>query len=303
MECPACQSAAGHKPTDKAIATRIASYGLWTCDACSTSFAMPRVPAPAGWYAEVGEYYGWRWEFDVCLAELKQRLPPGSSVMEIGCGEGRFLERVRESGFRALGNDLNTTALEEARRKGLQVVAGELSQVSRTVPPGSLDAIVLFHVLEHVGAPGAFARQLGLLLKPDGFLILSIPNPNRARARIAHEFWDYPPHHLTRFSLEGLVRLLADAGFHVLRTAEQPLDTNVYRLASIRANHLAFGDRAEGAEAFAAAWNREDVARMSAPARYARKVVPFLKSIPLAISACRTGRGTALYAAARKLTV
>src|SRR6266851_10240177 len=111
MECPACHSEAPHPRDPKPIVTPVDSYAMWTCAVCATQFAMPRNPAPGEWYADTREWYGWRWEFDECLAEMKHVLPPAGKILEIGCGEGGVLQRASELGFKVIGNDINSAAL------------------------------------------------------------------------------------------------------------------------------------------------------------------------------------------------
>ena len=74
-----------------------------------------------------------------------------------------------------------------------------------------LDAVVLWHVLEHLDDPLGALERVRSWLKPGGLVLLGVPNPASVQARIAGPGWlhfDAPRHrvHLTPRGLESLVR-------------------------------------------------------------------------------------------------
>lgn len=104
---------------------------------------------------------------------LARRLPP-AKVLEIGCAHGGYVALMRWAGYDASGTEMSPWVVNYARETfGVPVTTGTIEQQS--IPAGSLDAIVLNDVIEHlpdpVGTLGACAR----LLKPDGLLIIQTP--------------------------------------------------------------------------------------------------------------------------------
>jgi len=81
------------------------------------------------------------------------------------------------------------------QRKGLAVTEGDVLQVLRDLPPGSLGAVAAIHVLEHLppsvwmGVIEASARAL----RPGGMLLVECPNPDSLRVG-AGLFWVDPTH-------------------------------------------------------------------------------------------------------------
>ena len=75
------------------------------------------------------------------------RSPPGS-VLDVGCGDGRRLVRLRELGWRVQGQDVDPRASEAAQRAGITVHLGPLETLQ-----GEFDAVVMSHVIEHVHDP------------------------------------------------------------------------------------------------------------------------------------------------------
>jgi SAM-dependent methyltransferase len=290
-ECPACGSIgtdntvglAGHSPA--AVGLESASgYSMRHCESCHTEFALPRKAADGAHYHDFGEFYGWRWEFSKCLADLAYLVGRGS-LLEVGCGEGLFLGRLPE-GFSSVGVDLNQPAIEKARARGLTAIYGDIEEVHRWPVGSSFDAVAMFHVLEHTERPAQALHEIGQLLKPGGWLFLSVPNQERALARVVREHWDLPPHHLTRFSVAGLNRLLSRCGFEAATSETQPLDISVLQVASLAADAV-LADRGI------------DSRRLSRRQRIVRKLIPMAGAIPRAWRACWGGGGNALYVKAR----
>jgi SAM-dependent methyltransferase len=116
VDCPACGSTIA--PPDIGLCETIDSVSKYTildCSKCASSGAYPRVPAPADWYADIHEYYGWRWDFDEAIRDLRNRVPPPARVLEIGCGEGAVLQELGD--YEAIGLDVNTAAIATAKKK------------------------------------------------------------------------------------------------------------------------------------------------------------------------------------------
>jgi hypothetical protein len=146
-------------------------------------------------------------------------------------------------------------------------------------------ALAAFHVLEHLGDPAAFLFEASQFLAPHGVIVASVPNPNRAVAKVLSESWDMPPHHLTRFSRPGLVRLFERVGFDAKKLKDQPRDVSPRELASLMAE-ASLNDRA-----FLARGGR---------GRWFLKPLVALIALPRALGACVAGCGTALYIVAAR---
>jgi len=228
MNCPVCGSERPEFPFIQHHTTAclgsILEYEIYACRDCHSQFADPMLPAPSEWYVDQGEYYGWRWEFSLFQQSLAQRQAqePVRRLLEIGCGEGILLDRLRSDGVEITGLEMNESAAHLARSKGLAVHPLSLEQFYTTHLEDRYDAIAFFQVLEHQSNPLAFLQHVSRMLRPHGCIYLSIPNPDRYQLFVEREFWDYPPHHLVRFSRQGLKALLNRAGFQVRQLIDRP---------------------------------------------------------------------------------
>ncbi len=178
--------------------------------------------ADAAFY-EASTEYDEKWEFDV-VSERLAVLGRHGALLDLGCGDGRFLSRVRGR-FAPTGLDFNPEAVRAARAaRGLQDVhAVALAELDRWAPDRRFEVVTAFHVLEHVEDPRAFLAHVARRLLPRGLLAVSVPNPDRWALRWIREAWDYPPHHLTRWTAGALRGLLERQGFEVAEVRTEPL--------------------------------------------------------------------------------
>lgn len=106
-------------------------------------------------------------------ALLKYRLPP-ASVLELGCAHGSFVALLRQSGYDASGVEMSPWVVNFARETfGIPVEVGPVETLD--LPAGNLDVIALMDVLEHLPDPEATMARCLELLKPDGLLLIQMP--------------------------------------------------------------------------------------------------------------------------------
>jgi 2-polyprenyl-3-methyl-5-hydroxy-6-metoxy-1,4-benzoquinol methylase len=231
MRCPVCALEEGQPEVIERHSTQFQSqtwsYTIYRCALCYSQFAWPRKAAPPEWYAEQGEYYGWRWEFDLFLHDVKVLRSSGLQresfrILEVGCGEGLLLESLSPYGD-AWGLEWNHRAAEIGTAKGLRVETTNLSAFRDANPSMKFQIAGCFQVIEHLERPDEFLVQMREVLTPGGWLFLSIPNPDRYMLHLERERWDFPPHHLTRFSKYGIKKLLDRFGFQVKRMIDRPI--------------------------------------------------------------------------------
>lgn len=140
---------------------------------------------------------------------------PGGSILDVGCGRGWLLS--------ALGPQWERHGVEVSRYAArfaavhADVFLGEIDQAD--FREGQFDAVVCYHVIEHVPDPPALLREIRRVLRVGGALLVATPDFDStmarrfgARYRMLHD-----PGHISLFSLESMRRFLADHGFIVDR--------------------------------------------------------------------------------------
>lgn len=159
---------------------------------------------------------------------------PGSRrLLDIGFGSGTFLHLASRRGFAVHGMDISETAVRLVReRHGFDVRRGDIG--SDAWAGGRFDFVTMFHVLEHLPDPERGIAYAASLLKPDGSLIVQVPNVASLQARIFGLRWyglDVP-RHIVNFSPLALRLLLGRAGFGIRRVARFSLRDDPAALAS-----------------------------------------------------------------------
>ena len=162
------------------------------------------------------------------LSLLRRSARPPARVLEAGAGQGRFVIMARDAGYDARGFEPSEAGVEIARGRGVELEQATLEDAE--VEPGSLDAVVLWHVLEHVEDPGAALERIARWLRPGGALLLGVPNVAGLQARIGGARWLHldVPRHRHHFTPAGLEALLARHGLRLEATEQVLLEHNPF---------------------------------------------------------------------------
>ena len=118
--------------------------------------------------------------------------PKKGSILDIGAGTGDFLSVAKNNGWHTVGVEPSEKAKAIAKKKGVSFVA-ETSELA----DHSFDVISMWHVLEHVPNLENQIKELKRLLKPNGTLIIAVPNFKSFDAKHYGKFWaayDVPIH-------------------------------------------------------------------------------------------------------------
>jgi 2-polyprenyl-3-methyl-5-hydroxy-6-metoxy-1,4-benzoquinol methylase len=137
-------------------------------------------------------------------------------LLEVGCGSGRFLDRMRRKGWEVQGTDFDPAVAERVRAKyGLQIDVGDLATLA--YPAGAYDVVAMSQVIEHVHDPLALLEECARVLRPGGRLMLSTPNAAGLAHRRYAQCWRglEPPRHLHVFTPGALAACARASGLRV----------------------------------------------------------------------------------------
>jgi SAM-dependent methyltransferase len=145
-----------------------------------------------------------------------------TSVVDVGCGTGGFLEFLRPIAPKAVGFDASIGQVDYCNEIGLDVeraVCGAEFLELRPELGKSADIVTVWDVFEHIRAPSEFLGELKCLLKTDGILYLSVPNAGaHSWKRHLHERFGRgysfdPWEHVFYYSPSSLRAVLNASGF------------------------------------------------------------------------------------------
>ena len=155
--------------------------------------------------------------------------PAKGSILDIGAGTGDFLSVVKENGWHTIGVEPSEKAKAIAKKKGVSFV-GETSELENN----SFDVISMWHVLEHVPNLDNQIKELKRLLKPNGTLIIAVPNFKSFDAKQYGNFWAAydVPIHFWHFSKTAIKKLFAKEDMKLVKVLPMKFDSFYVSLLS-----------------------------------------------------------------------
>ncbi len=196
-------------------------YFLYECPVCRVQYWEPFKNPGSAWCERDERYKGANlfpplsptWNHRQTLARLN---PLVGKVFDVGCGTGNFLGWAQTRGWETAGLDFDRNAIKTARTvfRLAHVELGTLAEyISRHLQDKEkYDLVTFFDVFEHLDNHRPFLDGVKYLLKPGGFIALSLPN--RLGSRWLQPY-DLPPRHLTRWDKKSLADFLTRCGFSV----------------------------------------------------------------------------------------
>ncbi|PZR69008.1 MAG: hypothetical protein DLM63_02925 [Solirubrobacterales bacterium] len=225
-------------------------YALARCTSCGSAVTLGAPPAPDA-YA-TGIYHPGRPRAGPLVALIQRTLdaqpaailrragvPRSGRVLDVGAGKGRLVASLRRAGFDASGIEPSLRSLSVAQSAGREVIAGRIEELAAS----DLDAVVLWHVLEHLDDPLVGLRRVRASLGRDGVALVAVPNLGSWQAAIAGRSWLHLdlPRHRVHFSVAGLDALLANAGLRRERAVQMVCEHNPAAMWMALSNRLGLG--------------------------------------------------------------
>ncbi len=226
--CPVCRSA-----SCDVMESVEPPHRLLRCRRCTLVFVAP-APDTAVLAGHYGPDYYAEWisrqagsrrrMWDRRMSKIERRKPSGR-LLDIGCGAGCFLQTAMTRGWRVFGTELSPYAAALAsERTGRSIFAGQVWDAG--LPEQSFDVVTLWHVLEHTSEPARTLQAAERLMKPDGLLVVAVPNFGDRLMQFAYRLarghrpvlfsMRAKEIHLLHFTVTSLSVLLEKTGFHPL---------------------------------------------------------------------------------------
>ncbi len=226
VPCSSCGQSGGNSPMWK-VPDRLwfpdRYFNLVRCDRCGFVYLNPRPNDK-----EMAEHYP---AFTHPSAEFPKVIPPaflwrirqienrkkGGRLLDVGCGNGFFLAFAFERGWDCYGLDNSPGAILAARQK-LSDRVTLTTLMDAYYPSDSFDVVSLFEVLEHLPNPMDHLREIHRILKPGGWVCVSVPNFASLERWIFRRWWVGldAPRHLQQFTPQSLHFFLKETCFDAI---------------------------------------------------------------------------------------
>jgi SAM-dependent methyltransferase len=218
---------------------------LMRCTDCGFGFSWPFVAGNADFYnftGAAGVYPRSKWEFARTVAELERLGAERPKILEVGAGNGHFLNLicprlVRAGDVTAL--EYNAKSIPMLERKGYRALSVDLRDKALDAERGSFDFIFLFQIVEHLDGLDTLFGRIRDLLKSGGSAFCAVPNPARIEYQEAHRSVpDLPPNHIGRWTPQAFDAVCRRNGL-VVRSAElEPLSWREFLSHDISYSHI-----------------------------------------------------------------
>ena len=216
-------------------------FAVLACVECGLGHTSPVPDDLSPFYG--AEYYGGRhgvtqriclWRRTRMLERFGGRTSNKPRLLDVGCGDGSFLEAARQRGWEVAGTELNA---DPARRRDLPVHA------SIAAAGNGYTCVTLWHSLEHLRDPRAALAGVAGALLPGGTVLVAVPDAEGAQARLFGPRWRHldVPRHLFHFGARSLDLLLSLSGFEPFWRGHQELEYDLFGWAQSALNVLPGG--------------------------------------------------------------
>lgn len=144
------------------------------------------------------------------------------SILDIGSGTGDFLLTAKEKSWSISGVEPNRLARENSKAKGVEVFSS-----INDIKGKRFKIITLWHVLEHLPELEKQLMNIKQVLKPDGTLIVAVPNYKSYDAKHYKAYWAAydVPRHLWHFSRDSIALIFAKQNMKIVETRPMYFDS------------------------------------------------------------------------------
>jgi len=196
---------------------------LCRCKDTLYRFYYPAISGDETFYSglqQTGSYYrDWNWENAIAAGYLSTNC----SLLEVGCGTGSFLERVKSKCASVSAIEYNPSLTEILKKKGIPIYNQSIQEHAKS-HECNYDVICAFQVLEHVPEVNSFIKGCLSCLKKGGNLIFSVPNSNPYLFRHdKYHVLNLPPHHVGLWDKTALANLANVFDVEVKAVRVEPL--------------------------------------------------------------------------------
>jgi SAM-dependent methyltransferase len=164
----------------------------------------------------------------IFISKLYRYLKPGAKVLDVGCGDGTFLEMIKNR-FVCTGIEISDYLVAHARKKDRMVIL-EGDFINNDFKDGKYDGVVMMALIEHLDRPLEALKKCSGLLNDNGMLLLKTVNYGSLNRRIAGTRWAgfRPPDHIVYFNPYNLRVILKKSGFKKINVHATPFSDNMY---------------------------------------------------------------------------
>jgi len=158
-------------------------------------------------------------------------------IMDIGCGRANLLKAFSRKGCQCFGVERSDFP-DDPSLENITIYKQDFLDIP--VENNSFDIVVIWHVLEHLTDPVATLKKVQQILKPDGSLVVTVPNFGSLQSKLFGKHWFHLdlPRHTYHFTRQSLLPVLDKFGFKTKTLSTRCFDQGVYGFIQSAINQI-----------------------------------------------------------------
>lgn len=164
----------------------------------------------------------WTQRRELMLLDALREIPKGALILDAGCGHGTFSELLYRNGYKIMGIDISSTAINQAatEKPGITFKRAPLDEDMLFIEDEYFSAVWCSEVLEHIIGIHSALKNINRVLVQGGLLVLTTPYHSRIK-NLAIALFGFERHydpysqHIRFFTKKSLTTCLENAGFRV----------------------------------------------------------------------------------------
>ncbi len=202
----------------------LSEISIYQCIASKLKFYYPfNLAGNEQFYDELSKKYGsyyakWKWEHERAINFLGK----GDEVLEIGCGNGYFLQKAKKIANSVTGLDFNPSSVDFGKNNNLNILPEDISEHAKA-KAAFYDYVAAFQLFEHVNDVGNFLAATISCLKKGGKFVIGVPDNDSAIFKyMPYHTLNLPPHHMLLWDKVSLLSLAELYNLKLIEIANQP---------------------------------------------------------------------------------
>jgi len=165
---------------------------------------------------------------EIRINKVLKLIGKNKHVLDLGCWDGSIMERIQAHGNQVTGIEISKSAIEKAKKKGLEIFDLSLGMDWAKKVNKKFDVVFAGEIIEHIFDTDRFLQNIRKVLKKNGSLIITTPNVASLGRRLLLLIGKNPilettarkhaAGHIRYFTFETLTKLLIENNFRIETT-------------------------------------------------------------------------------------
>jgi 2-polyprenyl-3-methyl-5-hydroxy-6-metoxy-1,4-benzoquinol methylase len=162
-----------------------------------------------------------------------------NKILDVGCGRANLLQHLRGLGCECYGTE-RAKFPDDGNLDGIEIFKGSVAEGD--YKNDYFDAVVIWHVLEHLHDPLVTLDEIARITRKDGIIAIAVPNFSSLQSNWFKSDWFHLdlPRHLYHFNVENLCQALTQRGYAVDSVSSCSLEQNIFGFVQSFMNKLKF---------------------------------------------------------------